>query len=182
MDEENRTRGQRFCSSMCAKSALEKRVFGEHAESQAIQLSAYRLIKKERSAPKPCAHCGKGFKNWRKETIYCSAKCVAQAKPNVVPHIDCVTCGTNFHPQRLGIQCCSLVCSGKYRAEQYRAAYPERACACCRALFRPSKPFGIYCSRPCAHRVGNRKKQAARRSNIIYLTAEIFDEWFKRAA
>lgn len=96
-------------------------------------------------------------------------------------------CGKSFHPQRMSIKCCSNECAGVCRVREYRQAYPERECDCCGTIFRPSKPWGRRCSRRCTDMMGNRLKsqraKPAKPSNVIYLTAEIFDGWFfKRAA
>ncbi|MGH6807663.1 MAG: hypothetical protein ACREEJ_12605, partial [Ensifer adhaerens] len=100
---------------------------------------------------------------------------------------DCAVCGKSFHPQRMSIKCCSNECAGVYRVKEYRQAYPERRCDCCDTVFRPSKPWGRRCSRRCTDMMNNRMKakrcpKEAKPSNVIYLTAEIFDTWFRKAA
>ncbi len=185
--EQGNWKGQRFCSSMCANSALEHRVFGDQYESEAIRLSAYRLIRKEKAPARECKFCGLPFQSSRKGSAYCSPRCVRGARGDFHGDKDCAVCGKTFHPQRMSIKCCSNECAGAYRVREYRAAYPERACDCCGTIFRPSKPWGRRCSRRCTDMMSNRfkserKKAAIGPSNVIYLTAEIFDRWFKCAA
>jgi tRNA(Ile2) C34 agmatinyltransferase TiaS len=74
-----------------------------------------------------------------------------------------------------------------YQVIQYRTNNPEKSCARCGTILRSAGPTGIYCSRRCSTKMAQkafyaRKRAERERSNVIYLTPEIFDGWFKMAA
>src|SRR5690606_26650363 len=59
---EEMSRGRRFCSVDCAKSAVEHMNRKTSHHYGAVLRSALRLIDKDRAEPRPCQHCGTMFK------------------------------------------------------------------------------------------------------------------------
>lgn len=186
MDEETRTRGQRFCSAHCAKCALERRDYEMQAHREAIGRSAIRLVEKARATPRTCKQCGKSFQSDRKEAFFCSPACVS-ASLVLLEDQTCPVCETVFHPVNRGQECCSLKCRNhlRYKREEEELRETVRICDCCGAQFTPTKSRSIYCSPRCSRNMANRAYLARRRAARLVpppLTAEVFDGWFAMAA
>lgn len=174
----------RYCSAMCAKSALESRVIGDFETDAGARIAAYRAIQKDKAPAICCKACGKEFRSANKKAEYCSPKCVASVRK--ISDKECVVCGTIFHPQRESVACCSRKCAGIHRAALYRANMPEVTCECCKAVFRATRPYAKYCSKRCQGIVSGRlfrmRRKQSKVRDVPLLTALAFDECFLMAA
>lgn len=160
LDDERRTRGQRYCCRDCAASALvhfdrkSNRYAGEFIRS------AQRLVAREDSAPRNCAHCGATFKSDRADAVFCSPRCVSRHQKGdaLLTSRACPECQVLFHPQNRDQVHCSHACDGRARARQVRESlqYETRTCQCCGDGFTPTTPENVYCSPRCASTMANR--------------------------
>ncbi|NTI41611.1 hypothetical protein [Rhizobium rhizogenes] len=150
-------RSQRFCSHECS------------------QLAKRRIPERE------CRGCGTTFRPRHANGIYCSTACSLN-RPR--PERECLSCGGSVPHGCRSSPYCSGAC--KYREEQGRRRIArqqrlsQKVCAYCEEAFTAKTPAATFCSPNC--RASSHYHQKKRVSNIIYLTIEIFDNWFKRAA
>lgn len=223
--EEDRTglRKARFCSAVCAKSAIIHRDIEGHRRESAVARSALSIIHREKLPDQKCEYCDRGFKPFSIETKgqrFCSVVCARLAE-RTIPETNCPTCSKTFRPKVMGRAFCSYECAMARPIE-------DRECLICHEVYTPKTEQALYCSKSCtmrSHRMkaarksgttykpigtlfdgtcrhchqpymarspkakycGTRCRDAAhtvrkRQGNVIYLTAEIFDGWFKRAA
>ncbi|MEQ1405635.1 hypothetical protein ABK249_11890 [Neorhizobium sp. Rsf11] len=206
----------RFCSSLCAKSAIQKRTEEDRYHASRTGTAAYRIIRREKLPLRDCLQCGTAFRpfNYNKaDQRFCTHEC-SQLWSRRIPERECKTCGTPFRPRASSGIYCSIACSVKRAAEvlpchscggpvpsrALNAKYCcnacrvreergkravaranrilEKACAHCGDIFSAKTARAEYCCASCKQLA----YYARQRSNVIYLTAEIFDGWFKRAA
>ncbi len=102
------------------------------------------------------------------------------------PSRSCVHCAKEFHPTNThGQECCSYQCAAVYRYKKNAMEMPIRQCEACGADYQPNTPKARYCSKKCGVAFRDRRYRAQRRearNNVIYLTPQIFDGWFREAA
>lgn len=206
------TRSYRFCGVECARAARLSRMEQDGWADTAVGRSARKIILREAAPAKPCAHCGRAYKNvpGGPQTTFCSHQCSTESRRFLTPR-PCPQCDNSFQPaDNTQVHCsrecawrgrkkakivtclhcerpfqqkdarnklCSAACSTAYQI----ARLPMRECGCCSATFKPTKIVAKYCSKACGLEMGRRRKRKAG-SNVIYLTPEIFDGWFRRAA
>ncbi len=156
MDDENQTKGQRFCTAECARFALAARQETDRKSNDAVGQSAYIMIRREEAPPRPCRMCGKLFKTALASTLYCSIKCGRASKGDLIGERRCLQCDAPFAPRSRTMLCCSHACAQTYRVAQFRASAPERSCECCLAIFRPANAQAKYCSLRCANLASKR--------------------------
>lgn len=208
----------RFCSAVCAKSAIQKRTEEERFHASRTGMAAYRVIRREKLPLRDCLQCGTAFRpfNYQKaDQRFCTHEC-SQLWSRRIPERDCKTCGTMFRPKSASGIYCSIACSVerpyeprackecggpvpkgchsapycsnqcKYKQEQGRRRIArlqracEKTCAYCEEPFVAKTPAAAFCSSTC--RASAHYHQKKRTAQIVYLTADIFDGWFKRAA
>lgn len=160
IEDENRSRGQRFCSIDCARLALTYRQQERHRAADAVAQSAYIMIRRKESPPRPCKSCGKPFQSASEKVVYCSAKCVRAAKGDLIGERRCLQCDAPFAPSGRKVRCCSQACARTYQIEQFRASTPELSCGCCKAIFRPANAQAKFCSHRCAQLVSRKAYRA----------------------
>jgi endogenous inhibitor of DNA gyrase (YacG/DUF329 family) len=154
IDENDRTGGQRFCCSECARIFLETRASSETRLADTIRTSAYALVARHSRPAKSCAECGRPFHPADENTRFCSAKCRAihlAPQQQTIPDINCAECGKLFHPKSGHTEFCSLSCAAKGRTKRRAAELPDRNCDWCGESFHPLKPDQHFCCS--AHRV-----------------------------
>ncbi len=135
----------RFCSSICAKGALEHKAFRERRQSDEIYASVFAVIQKERNPERRCDCCGTAFRPMFAGGRFCSQPCSAKAA-RYVPERSCKGCGQTFRPRHMGLIYCSRKCAAKGRTVK-----PEHRCLYCGTSFRPAgSNLGKYCSRACS--------------------------------
>ena len=186
--------GVYYCSDDCRRfSALRHREKMERQVSMSEHLAALAVksVKLRDSRRRHCQHCQALFVPTRqgaRDQQHCSLKC-AKAAITVHHPKPCDQCGEMFKPRSANghvKRFCSMQCAGRYRAEhvaEYRQQ-PEKSCTVCRSIFRPTAITGkdVYCSRTCRSVARNLRRRAVKTTNVIYLTVEIFDQVFDRAA
>lgn len=64
--------------------------------------------------PKKCEWCGKVFEPYKKEQLYCSRACSAEAKAAVRVKKVCKLCGEEFEASNELVQYCSEKCRNNY--------------------------------------------------------------------
>jgi hypothetical protein len=183
--EDDQIKGYRFCSGICARSARQRQADGvAYNENWIVKRAEYEIMTRD-APPRNCVVCDRVFRNFMKTATCCSPRCARLSRGDAVAPIACGHCGVTFQPpggrrQRF----CSKVCGMHARVESYRQSHPEISCGGCGSLFRPGRKGSVTCSPACAQRAYYRRKAAAKAmpANVIYLSAKIFDGWFKRAA
>ncbi len=182
IDEEGRTRAQRFCSAECARFALERRVYEAGRHHDRVGASAYRTVLRLESEPRPCKWCGTHFRSASPAAAYCSPACARRSKGDGLADRACLWCGTTFHPRSRSMVCCSQQCSGHHQVMVYRETAPERSCLLCNSVFRPSQPYEKYCSPRCVADVRNARFRCERADKRQVRIAEVREcEWCARA-
>jgi hypothetical protein len=179
--DSNLTLGRfKFCSVRCADKS--RRVYADRA----------------------CAVCEKTFRPQKERQFCCSAACAHKQKVKPANR-QCLCCGTSFRSYRLDSKPSANVFCSKPCADRYgRRATIPRECLWCGTDYRAKSSKSRCCSAACTNKVvkfhnGTWKpkvlsaplldlvcREAGIRvtasSMVIYLTAEVFDGWFKRAA
>lgn len=157
VDDEDRVKGNRYCSVVCAKSAYEHRNYSSTQRSDKFARSAYVIIKTDEAPLMACHHCSKPFKRMGAQfqsrqdagkDKYCSSECRV-ASTRVYAERSCFVCSEAFKPAFEKQLCCSRKCANKMRVKG-----PNRECKICKTAFRSyrarSNPdAGVYCSREC---------------------------------
>lgn len=160
LDDETRTRSQRFCSAECAALALEHRAWKSSQYPGMVLRSAFRLIAKEKAPPRTCDYCGKSFRSEREDARFCSSRCGVRWSYGdlLLKDIVCEGCGKVCKPAHRGSKCCSRSCASsvKMRKERERLADETRLCKRCGDPFTPTVEFAIHCSAECASIVAKR--------------------------
>lgn len=181
IDEESRTRSQRFCSSVCAKSALEHRVYETVRRNDRVAASAYRLINRLASPPRPCQWCGAAFQSDKRDVVHCSPSCARLSKGDGLADRNCLWCGETFHPLDHSMVCCSKPCAGHHNVRVFRETAPERSCVQCSGVFRARWVNDKYCSTTCAGTARNSKFRAERADKRQALVDQVRScEWCSR--
>lgn len=173
----------RYCSAVCAKSALlereEKKVFRHSAAGQA----AYRLIKRETLPAKICKHCGAPYRPGditNHDQKYCSVECRNASQRRLQP-IQCVQCTAQFRPYRSGQVFCSENCRKSYGG--WTKSF-SLTCTFCDTPFIAKTESTAFCSNRCRGNAAYYRRKVAvvslPKSNVIYLTPDLFDRTFAR--
>lgn len=143
----------RFCSVMCARSALRSRDYQVSASNSAIGRAAIGVLMQASKPVITCHHCGEPFQPFGQSNNpghkFCSIKCYGKSK--VIPPRECATCGTVFKPLERSQKFCSVSCRAK-------RDLPAVNCQCCGTLFVPHTEGGRYCSTLCRRWVKNLRR------------------------
>ncbi len=160
MDDEDRTRGQRFCSAECAAIAIQQRDRKSNKYMGTVLRSAVRLVTKATAPPRDCEYCGDTFRSDREDARFCSPVCVSRWQKGdlLLKDIVCQGCGKTAKPSNRGARFCSHSCASAvhHRQERERLASETRICACCGDGFAPTTESTIYCSRRCSSTAASR--------------------------
>lgn len=163
IDEERRTRGQRFCCVECAKAAVVHREPMNAVYEGMVLRSAARMIERSRVPPRPCQQCGHMFQTEREDAIFCSPKCVGDSR-RVVPDAACEECGTVFRPQAgnrdqrfCSLRCRSVIVERERKAKANALVFQ---CAECGKDFTPQSERARHCSARCGSKERNRLYKA----------------------
>lgn len=206
-------RKTRFCSSVCARSALQHRDFQARERHDAAYAAALETITREKHHKRECPHCGKGFRPMSPERRFCCLECMFEANRKHQPRA-CEFCDSTFQPVKAAQRFCSKACLAKsmetiesrtclHCNEIFRPRYEmegrgsfcskecsyahmrvpkfKKTCECCGTAFMAKMEKAKLCSRACIVKM-DKLKRRKRQPNVIYLTPQIFDGWFKRAA
>ena len=120
----------RFCSDVCARSALQYRDFKARHHSDAAYSAAWSAISRGKNEPKACLECGKQFRPFKPGAQYCSRECTFKAA-EVLPRRDCPHCHKQFRPSSHRTIFCSEPCA---RASK---RLPTQLCRQCGIAFQP---------------------------------------------
>ncbi|MEF2071896.1 hypothetical protein [Consotaella aegiceratis] len=178
LDEDDRASRRRFCSAECARVYTHHRNGANMEHDGGALLSAYRLVAKEKAAPRPCRYCRTMFKHYRKDAEFCSASCAQRFSrgDRVRQDITCEWCGTATKPSSRGQKFCSITCrtAAHYEAERIRLGAEIGRCANCDASFTPSAKGEIFCSERCRKRHAGRAywQRKKEESQPLNLTCE----------
>jgi len=153
-------RGERYCSTRCAETALRVRGREKANYVGAALRSAYRLITKEKAPPRNCNYCGVQFRSDRPDALFCSHACVSrwQKGDALLKDIVCEGCGRTCKAPSRSATCCSKTCAGivKARKEKESLASTILECPLCKVQFTPATRHQIYCSPECTSVIAKR--------------------------
>lgn len=193
-----------YCSTECANLAWKSVEVRRSADK--TYSAIYRAALRFRFNPVPCKECSREFRPRHEGQQLCSYVC-AQASLRTLEEVSCEHCMTIFRPKTIETKFCSQRCY----FEHSRAQKVALICDLCAIDFigTPRKKAGTFCCNEHAKAAAQIKKKAKaaadagrvyrpmgphreyalrmieeyrRPTNVIYLTAEIFDSWFKAAA
>ncbi|PZU23804.1 MAG: hypothetical protein DI589_05915 [Shinella sp.] len=157
-------RKARFCSSVCARSALVHRDWETRWKESSIGRSAFAIIRREEMPQRECEWCGLSYHPFNAETKnqrFCSFDCSRKAL-RTIPECECLTCHTLFRPRVAGRKFCSVECAHSRRIE-------DRECSVCQRMFTPKTAQGMVCSKACHMRLHRVRK--AERAGTTYKPA-----------
>ena len=159
IDEEDRSRGRRFCSAHCARMAIDHMARKSTHHYGAALRSAIRILDQEKAAPQTCEHCDRSFKADRKQR-FCSIRCAGlhAAGDRAIEERPCGLCGTVFKPNNHGGRYCSQSCAQRaIRQDKMEKLSGTRIeCAECGNGFTPKDDRTKYCSPICGKRAAGR--------------------------
>lgn len=170
IDDDDRSRGRRFCSVECARVALQHMDRKTNHHYGAVLRSAIRLLEKEKAEPRQCEYCSRSFKTDHTNGRFCSLKCAGlhMAGDSVLSQRHCQFCAVIYKPITQTQRFCSLSCSRRsnLRAEADRLADVIRQCTCCGTSFTPKTGNTIYCSHACYKRANGATYRERRRQEV----------------
>lgn len=164
--EEDRSgkRKARFCSAVCARSALMYRDWETRWKESAIGRSAFSIIRRDETPQRQCQWCGSSYRPFNHENKnqrFCSFECSRKAL-RTIPECECLTCHKTFRPRVAGRRFCSVECVRSRHIE-------DRECIVCQRMFTPKTAQAMVCSKSCQMRWNRIRK--AERTGAIYKPA-----------
>lgn len=164
----------------------------EGFKTSSIAWAASVAIRREKLARIECEQCQRMFVPYNMDSNgrrFCSFRCKADAKHDQMKPRACDCCGKTYRPKHDVSQYCSHACQQKHRRIRIAAAQGKQhnvvgtlfdgTCRHCHQPFMARSPKAVYCGPKCN---GAAYLMRKRRGNVIYLTREIFDSWFREAA
>ncbi len=195
-----------YCSTECATMAL--RGLAVRGSADRTYGAIYRAMLRFQFSPVACAHCSREFLPRSEKQTLCSLECQSAARRTIVA-VTCQHCCKSFRPKTLVPV--AKFCSAECRWSHTRSQQSSRACELCGVSFIGTQGtrMAIYCCN--AHGkaasqirkkvqsaidagriykpVGPHREYALRMMdaykkplNVIHLTPEVFDNWFRVAA
>lgn len=154
--------GRRFCCVEHARIAYLRRVYAEGWHRSEFGMAAYRMLLRERNAPRICANpkCGREFKPEQENSPqrYCSLACKYEARRVDLGQRACALDGCEVRFSVTARNPGKLYCCREHSLAA-KATTPLRECALegCSNWFKPQHNNsreggnrGLYCSRECA--------------------------------
>jgi hypothetical protein len=140
---------------------------------------------------RPCRGCGTVFKPRSSDLAgkYCSIECHRSTMEAKVFTRTCIECSGEFKAKTERAKFCCAAHNERYwkrskpvtpKPPKERPRY-ERVCAHCGADFIGKNSMATLCSTRCRS-ASSRLNRQTRHDNVIPLTFEIFDSWFREAA
>lgn len=161
IDEDDRSRGRRFCSVECARMGVLHMARKTNHHYGAVLRSAIRMLDADKADPRACEYCGMMFKSDRAETRFCSNRCAGMHKAGDRLLLDrqCEHCHITYKPVTQVQRYCSQSCSqrAKLKAEAESLSGVRRNCGHCGRSFQPETKTSLYCSRKCQKAFNARK-------------------------
>lgn len=168
LEERTETGRWRFCSEVCARSALRYREFEDGWWNDNAGWAAYRVLMRERNPPRPCKQCGKAFHPLRQNderNVYCSSRCQAEAM-RVLPTRSCKHCGEEFRPRVSDALFCSKTCYDAFLSARTHTCI----CTFCGDEFQATVSTAQFCSK--AHQL--RARDVRRGIELMEKTGKLF--------
>lgn len=162
---------KRFCSTDCARAAIQWRDYETTYKDSTIGNAAYYVIRRSQRPVKPCKHCGAPFHPENKNSVFCSFKCMGLHKRTIAEK-PCAACGTPFRPHKSNA---GLYCSPACAAASGRRPHYEKTCAWCFTPFMAKTPIAACCSPVCTSYYGR-----AKRGKLKQATAQVVDHLFRQ--
>lgn len=195
-----------YCSTECARLAMR----GVEVRKSADRTygAIYRAMLRFQFSPTPCAHCSRDFLPRSENQRLCSIECQRLSR-RTIDEVTCHHCKEPFRPKTLTTD--AKFCCAECRWSHTRLQQSSRMCELCGVEFIGTQGTrgAMYCCNVHGKAASQirKKVQAAidasriykpigphreyalrmieaytKPSNVIYLTAEVFDSWFKIAA
>lgn len=171
-------------SRRCDHCETEYRPFRRTVEDQRYCSHSCYSAAKKTIPSRTCPQCGELFYGFNEKQVHCSRAC---AKLHSFQKT-CPGCNTIFAAKSKRAVYCSDTCRMRVKKASGAALLPGMprtySCLHCSSAFETTSAKKKYCGSKCsgaAERMRLKRRNNAP-SNVIYLTAEIFDSWFKRAA
>lgn len=185
LDEEQRDRGQRFCSAMCAKSAFVYRDWETTVWDAEIGRAAYRMVARAAQPPRSCAYCGDEFQapHALSHQRYCSKRCTDLAKEKE-PAQECANprCARTFRRSTTGNK---FYCSEACRKRGGYISQHALTCQQCGRDFISSRKDTKFCGARCREASRTDREQLAsgrqprRKDETIVSTCRFCDKQFE---
>lgn len=144
LEERTETGRYRFCSAVCAQSAMRKREFDDGWWNSRVGFAAYNVVRRERNPTRKCKQCGDEFHPLLMtdgKYIFCSPKCRNEAM-RVIPDRACKHCGNMFRPRASTDIFCGRGCYHAYRVAQTYSL----TCSFCGEAFESTAKTTRFCS------------------------------------
>lgn len=168
----------------CVNCKREYRPFGRNGRDQNYCSHACYSEAKQTIPTRECPQCRTQFRGFSETQIFCSRACQKQQSFQKC----CPGCRSVFTAKSKKAIYCSDACRARIKKNPDASVLPgmvrKYSCLHCMQEFEATSAKKKYCGSRCsgaAERLRLRLRKAAP-SNVIYLTVEIFDSWFKRAA
>lgn len=133
----------KFCSSVCATSAIAHRHTHEGDKLRVVYETARQTIERSKNPKRNCEHCERAFRPIFDNGRFCSHRCATSASKELKP-INCQSCGKKFEPRNQHNKFCSKEC-----ASNDRVIHADRPCKQCGIHFKPPTGTSFYCSKTC---------------------------------
>lgn len=105
----------RYCSEVCARSALERRDFERRSSGDRSYRAAQEIIMAHKLPKRTCLCCSRTFRSREKEQAYCSEVCANKHRSQAqVLHHQCECCGNSFTATYTHARYCSPNCRTKF--------------------------------------------------------------------
>ncbi len=183
-------RKTRFCSDVCARSAIRHRDIKTTADTKVAYRAAYETICRSKQSVQACEQCGKGFRPMFSGGRFCSHECSSEYN-RVLECKNCPTCSKTFRPKSATIIFCSRACKDiahrklelahckgcaePFRRRQSKTLFCSRACTdadkakrqvvcqcvACGEAFIAKHPRATICSKKCENAVSRMKRKRA---------------------
>lgn len=163
------SRRARFCSSVCAQSAIQHRDYESRKRDDAVARSALSIIFRDQLPTQKCEYCDREFKPFNvanKDQRHCSHRCSRLALRTIQPR-NCLTCKKEFRPRLDRTRYCSSECA-------HNRVIEPRPCQCCEKPFIPKTAQGVVCSKACHMRL-HRIRKAEQRGTTYKPLGSTFD-------
>jgi hypothetical protein len=162
---------QRYCSDVCARSALQHRDFKIKSNNDAAYAAAMDVVRRAKMPIITCQECARDFRPTSREAKYCSPQCDAAGRAKALrkyPDRPCATCRTVFRPMEPTSKYCSAGCAYAGRS----TFAEERECQCCGTQYVAKSPVAKFCSETCGNVVRRFRSPEFRPKS---LTPRVFD-------
>jgi hypothetical protein len=148
LDEVQIMRRNRFCSTMCAQSAIRHRDWQTTLHESTIGRAAHKMIVRSQNPERPCAHCKRPFHPAKTgDQNYCSKTCADKGKIQLQQHCANPRCNKVFLPLSSGNK---HYCSSRCRSQVGRCVQEISVkCEQCARPFVAARNDARFCGQRC---------------------------------